>query len=119
MRALVVDDSRGIRHLLRVILGELGFDVHCVESAEEGVACVEAEAPDVVLLDGAMERRTSLVHAVRRRVQTPIVVVASEAESYAAFEALSEGADDLLLKPFSADAVREKLASLGVDARAA
>ena len=87
------------------LLGELA-DVPDERRGRSLVLVVESAAPE------------ESVRALRA-AGTPVVLLASEAESAVAFEVLAEGADDLLLKPFSGEAVREKLDALGVETRLA
>ena len=119
--ALVVDDSRSMRSILGRILREMGLDV---EEAVDGAAALErlvaGERPDLALVDWHMPNMTGveLVSEVRRRPELAgltILMVTSEGEPDQIGVALAAGADEYLIKPFTADAVADKLALLGID----
>lgn len=119
MRALVVDDSRAMRALLTKILEGLGAEV---EQADDGLAALAAlrahPAPDVALVDWNMPNMDGLelVRALRKDPVRPkaVMMVTSESQHDQMVRALLAGADEYLIKPFTADAVTEKLALLGV-----
>lgn len=119
MRALVVDDSRAMRTLLTRILEQLGADV---EQADDGLAALEAlrrhPAPDVALVDWNMPNMDglTLLRELRGDPVRPraLMMVTSETQHDQMVRALLAGADEYLIKPFTADAVCEKLALLGV-----
>jgi two-component system chemotaxis response regulator CheY len=119
MRALVVDDSRAMRALLTNILEGLGAEV---EQADDGLAALEAlrqhPAPDVALVDWNMPNMDGLelVRILRKDPVRPkaLMMVTSESQHDQMVRALLAGADEYLIKPFTADAVTEKLTLLGV-----
>jgi two-component system chemotaxis response regulator CheY len=120
MRALVVDDSRAMRSLLRRILVPLGVEV---TEACDGLAAIDiVEAgplPDLALVDWHMPVMDGLdlVKALRSRKQwrqMAIMMVTTESEHENMVRALLAGANEYLIKPFTADAVMEKLALLGL-----
>ena len=119
MNALIVDDSRTMRVVLRRILEERGFAVREAADGSEALASVDADAPDLVLLDWNMPGMTGLEvvqalaeHPARPRMR--IVMVTTETEMDRIEQALGAGADEYLMKPFTGDAVAEKLLVLGV-----
>lgn len=117
-RALVVDDSRAARMMLRRMLAELGFDV--VEAANGVEALREVEgggAPDVALVDWNMPEMNGieLVRALRSDPECDpcrILMVTSESEAGRMVEALEAGADEYAMKPFTRDVIADKLALL-------
>jgi two-component system chemotaxis response regulator CheY len=119
VNALVVDDSRTMRVVLRRILEERGFNVREAGDGSEALAAVDADAPDLVLLDWNMPGMTGLevVQALAGHPARPgmrIVMVTTETEMDRIGEALGAGADEYLMKPFTGEAVAEKLLVLGV-----
>jgi signal transduction histidine kinase len=113
-RVLVVDDNPDVREYMAGLLAAR-YDV---ETAVDGQAALEAlEAPgttlpDIVVSDVMMPRLdgVGLVRALRARqatVQLPVVLLSARAGEEATVEGLDAGADDYLIKPFSA---RELLA---------
>lgn len=125
MRALVVDDSRAMRALLTNVLGTLGAEV---DTAPDGAVALErlrrGPLPDVALFDWHMPVMDGLelVTAVRKEPawrSMAVMMVTTESAHDEMVRALLAGADEYLLKPFTADAVAEKLTLLGVGPGAA
>lgn len=120
MRALVVDDSRAMRLILGRVLRERGCDVVEAGDGQEAlVALSTGEVPDVALVDWNMPvmNGLELVQAVRRDPALQgmrLVMVTTESESSQVIRALEAGADEYLFKPFTPDAVVDKLAMLGL-----
>jgi two-component system, chemotaxis family, chemotaxis protein CheY len=120
MKALVVDDSRATRTILRKILSSLQFEV--VE-APDGAAALEALRGngefDIALVDWNMPTMDGLefVHAVRRDPVYDglrLLMVTTESESTQMKRALDAGANEYVMKPFTADVIRGKLQLLGL-----
>lgn len=120
MRALVVDDSRAMRMILARVLRERGCDVVEAGDGREALAALSSGAlPDVALIDWNMPvmNGLELVEAVRREPAYQgmrLVMVTTESESTQVVRALEAGADEYLFKPFTPDAVVDKLAMLGL-----
>jgi two-component system, chemotaxis family, chemotaxis protein CheY len=121
VRALVIDDSKAIRIILRKLLDELGFEV--VEAAD-GVQALErlgeAVSPfDLALVDWNMPEMNGLefVRAVRGRgghEHLTVVMVTTETEATQVVRALAAGANEYIMKPFSRDVLVDKLSMLGL-----
>jgi two-component system chemotaxis response regulator CheY len=116
MRALIVDDSKAMRTILRKIVAECGFDE--VVEAENGVQALvhlrKAGAPDLVLVDWNMPEMTGIEFVARVRKDdafdaSMLMMVTTETEPARITEALVAGADEYVMKPFTADALREKI----------
>lgn len=116
MRALIVDDSKAMRTILRKIVAECGFDE--VVEAENGVQALvqlrKAGAPDLVLVDWNMPEMTGIEFVTRVRKDdafdaSMLMMVTTETEPARITEALVAGADEYVMKPFTADALREKI----------
>jgi two-component system chemotaxis response regulator CheY len=120
MRVLVVDDSRAMRMILSRVLRELGADVVEAADGQEALAALAAgPLPDVALVDWNMPvmNGLELVTAVRRDAgmgAMRLVMVTTESESTQVVRALEAGADEYLFKPFTPEAVVDKLALLGL-----
>ena len=120
MRALVVDDSRAMRMILARVLRERGCDVVEAGDGREALAALSSGAlPDVALIDWNMPvmNGLELVEAVRREPAYQgmrLVMVTTESESTQVVRALEAGADEYLFKPFTPEAVVDKLAMLGL-----
>jgi two-component system chemotaxis response regulator CheY len=116
MRALIVDDSKAMRTILRKIVADCGFDE--VVEAENGVQALvhlrKAGAPDLVLVDWNMPEMTGIEFVTRVRKDdafdaSMLMMVTTETEPARITEALVAGADEYVMKPFTADALREKI----------
>lgn len=125
MRALVIDDSRAMRSILRGILASLDFDV--VEAAD-GRRAVEILAEDqgfdLALVDWNLPEMSGLeiVTEVRkdpRLAAIRLLMVTTETEIERVTQALQAGADEYIMKPFNRDMLLDKLVMLGVPVDAA
>ena len=122
MKILVADDSRVMRQIVIRTLRQAGCDDHDIVEAEDGrdaLAKVSTEQPDLVLSDWNMPVMDGLrfVSAVRANPawrSVTIMMVTSESEQGQIVRALAAGAHEYLIKPFTADAIRDKLALLGL-----
>ena len=120
MRALVVDDSRAMRLILGRVLRERGYDVAEAGDGREALdALSSGPLPDVALVDGNMPvmNGLELVQQVRANAALAgvrIVMVTTESEVSHVVQAIEAGADEYLFKPFTPEAVAEKLGMLGL-----
>lgn len=102
-RILVVDDERQITRMLRMALQSSGYLVDTAANGVEGLQKFEAQRPDLVITDLAMPGMDGLdlTRAIRQSAATPIIVVSVRDADAMKVQALDEGADDYLTKPFS------------------
>jgi two-component system chemotaxis response regulator CheY len=121
MRAIVIDDSRAIRLILRRIVGQAGFEVLEAEDGNQAMAILAGldEAPELALIDWNMPNMNGLefVAAARgdqRLRDMTLVMVTTESEQSQVARALAAGAHEYVIKPFTSDALMEKLALLGL-----
>src|SRR4051794_20004736 len=120
MNALVVDDSRAMRMIVSRIVHALGFTVTEAADGQEAIERLESgESFDLALVDWNMPRMTGLevVKRVRANPQwneLRLVMVTTESERDAIMQAISYGADEYVIKPFTPDALIEKLDLIGV-----
>jgi two-component system chemotaxis response regulator CheY len=121
VRAIVVDDSRAMRLILRRIIGQLGFDVIEAEDGQAALAMLTDldEVPELALIDWNMPNMNGLelVGAIRadaRLREMTLVMVTTESEQSQIVRALAAGAHEYVIKPFTSGAMVEKLALLGL-----
>lgn len=120
MRALVVDDSRAIRSTIERMLRELGFDVVTAQHGGEALEVLRrGEAMDILLVDWNMPEMNGydLLVALRadpRWQSVPVMMVTSEVDLGWVRRALEAGANEYLMKPFTGEALHDKLALLGL-----
>ena len=121
MNALVVDDSRAIRMILAKTLRELGFEVSEAVDGADALAKLDAGLDaELLLVDWNMPTMSGieLIEALRtppRSSTAKIVMVTTETEVPQVVRALTAGADEYVMKPFTAAAIQEKLQLLGFD----
>lgn len=102
-RILVVDDEPQIRRMLRTSLQSSGYEVLQAANGLEALTQFESHTPDLVITDLAMPEMNGLelTQAIRRIAATPIIVLSVRDTDAMKVNALDEGADDYLTKPFS------------------
>jgi two-component system KDP operon response regulator KdpE len=102
-RILVVDDEPQIRRMLRASLQSSGYEVVVATDGADGLKQFEEQRPDLIITDLAMPAMNGLelTQAVRRLDATPIIVLSVRDTDMMKVNALDEGADDYLTKPFS------------------
>ncbi|WP_338104145.1 ATP-binding protein, partial [Streptomyces barkulensis] len=105
-RVLIADDNADMREYLRRILTP-GYRVTTVADGRAALESVRADAPDMVVSDVMMPRMggLELVAALRadsRTAGVPVLLLSARAGQEASIEGLEAGADDYLVKPFSA-----------------
>src|SRR5262249_44110508 len=113
-RVLVADDNADMRQYLGRLLGEV-YEVEEVADGQAALSAARARPPDLVLADGMMPELDGfgLLRELRADPRTrtvPVVLVSARAGEESRAEGLAAGADDYLVKPFSA---RELLARVG------
>jgi two-component system chemotaxis response regulator CheY len=113
MQALVVDDSRAMRMVLSRMLTGLDFEVQDAPDGPTALDLVRAGPPfDLVMVDWHMPQMEGIEVVAGLRAlgfAGRIVMVTTETEMAQMARALDAGADEYLMKPFTAEAVTEKL----------
>jgi two-component system chemotaxis response regulator CheY len=120
MRALVIDDSRAMRMILARILKEVGFDVIEAGHGKEALERLAGiQPPELLMVDWNMPVMDGLalikaVRADRAYDVARIMMVTTESERARVAEALGAGANDYMMKPFTREAVLQKLTRMGL-----
>lgn len=120
MKALVVDDSRVVRMMLSQMLKDIGFtDVGQAQHGKEGLTYLTGN-PDtqLALVDWNMPEMTGIemVEAVRQNGalgSVKLMMVTTESEVSQVERALTLGANEFVMKPFTKDVIADKLRLLG------
>jgi len=115
IKVLVVDDFATMRRILKNILKQLGFK-NLVE-ADDGTTAwdvLEDQKIDLVLCDWNMPKMTGLellkkVRASEKYAKVPFLMVTAEAQKQNVIEAVQAGVSNYVVKPFTAEAISEKL----------
>lgn len=116
LRILVVDDFPMMREILRDALDDIGF--RAVAEAGDGAAALQvlrAQRFDLVIADQNMPHMSGveLLRAIRsdaRLAHTPVIMVTAEPRPGPFVEAAEAGANAYLVKPFTAQELRERIA---------
>jgi CheY-like chemotaxis protein len=117
MRAMVVDDSPVMRIILRKMLMGFGAEVRETEDGKKALARLEqGDEPEVILLDWSMPEMDgiTLLRIIRSHPHWKgirVVMVTGEDQASFIKQAMDSGADAFLVKPFTADVLKEKLMS--------
>ena len=116
---LVVDDSKVIRKVARHILETLNFSVDEAEDGREALSRIEAQMPDVVLLDWNMPVMSGMefLRTLRRlkfETQPKVVFCTTENDAAHIRAAIDAGADEYVMKPFDRETLEGKLQLVGV-----
>ncbi|MFL9458713.1 response regulator [Tolypothrix bouteillei VB521301_2] len=105
-RILLADDNADMRHYMRRLLNQQ-YEVEVVSDGVAALAAIRQQMPDLVLTDVMMPRLDGfgLLQALRANPDTqqiPIILLSARAGEESRIEGLAAGADDYLIKPFSA-----------------
>lgn len=120
MRALVIDDSRTMRRIVRATLAAFGYEVHEAEHGQAALDLLEGGLEvDLACVDWNMPVLDGLQFVTRVRANplwraVTLVMVTTESEHSQIVRALAAGAHEYVIKPFTAEALREKLELLGL-----
>jgi two-component system KDP operon response regulator KdpE len=119
-RILLVDDEASIQRAMTPLLRSRGYDVEVAGTGRDALAAIEAEPPDLIVLDLGLPDIDGIevCRRVRERWDTPILVLSARGAEKDKVIALDQGADDYVTKPFGPDellarvraALRRKLA---------
>jgi len=103
-RVLIVEDEVEIRRFVRISLGAEGFDVIEADGVQRGLIEAGTRRPDLVVLDLGLPDGdgVELIRDLRAWSDVPIVVLSARSTEGDKIGALDAGADDYLVKPFSA-----------------
>ena len=121
---LIVDDCTFTTKVLSQCMMDLGYEVHTALSAEEAVSFLEMhEPPSLFFVDWIMPGMSGVEFVAWLRAQkptesTPVLMVTAQRDLSQIAEALKSGANEYIMKPFSKEAIEEKLKILGIDSGA-
>ena len=103
-RVLVVEDETSISEPLAEHLAREGFDPEVAGTLEDAATSYESREPDFLLLDVMLPDGDGrdLCRAIRRRSDVPIIMLTARGEEVDRIVGLELGADDYVVKPFSA-----------------
>lgn len=102
---LVVEPDSKIQKMMRIILDRTDFVVQDCFSAKQAIFFSVSLRPDLILLEADLPdmKGIDFISSVREWSDVPIIVLSSSTEDQDVVEALNRGANDYVLKPFSAN----------------
>jgi two-component system KDP operon response regulator KdpE len=100
---LLIDDEQPIRRFLRTALIGDGYRLIEAETGEQGLRLAAQQPPDLVILDLGLPDLDGqeVLKRLREWLQAPIVILSVRDQDQQKIDALDNGADDYLTKPFS------------------
>ena len=100
---LAVDDEKPILKLLHANLSVEGYRVATASNGRTALALLEEREPDLVILDIMMPDLDGfqVLDLIRQDSNVPVIMLTARAEVICLREALAQGADDYIHKPFS------------------
>jgi two-component system chemotaxis response regulator CheY len=118
IRAFIVDDYTTMLRILRNLLRQL--DIHNVEEANDGEAAfhmIQKSQPDLIISDWNMTPMTGLellrkVRADAKLRHIPFIMVTAESKTENVVTAKQSGVSNYIVKPFNAETLRAKIASV-------
>jgi DNA-binding response OmpR family regulator len=118
-RILLVDDDQEIVESMRVALQAKGYEILLARDGNQGLAMAEREAPDLVILDMMMPKRSGflVIEKLRRSnndalvKQKIIMITANEGSRHKAYAEML-GVDDYIRKPFAMDRLMDSVERL-------
>lgn len=118
MKILIVDDSSTMRRIIGNVVMQLGVSRDDFDEAEDGVQAwklLQDKAYDIVLTDWNMPNMNGLELVQKIRGEgsnhrgVPIIMITTEGGKGEVITALKAGVNNYIVKPFSADILKEKL----------
>jgi len=102
-RVLVIEDDADAANVLEAYLKREGYSVAVAGNGLTGMNTVLTWKPDLILLDVMLPgmNGTEILAAVRRKGNTPVIMITAMGEPYDKIGALRYGADDYVVKPYN------------------
>lgn len=116
-KIFVIEDDENIRELVKIALEGYGYQVFPYETAEEALACIDEEKPDLAIFDLMLPGMDGLnaikiVREQRDMKEMPIIVLTAKDKEYDKVVGLDGGADDYITKPFGILELAARIRSL-------
>jgi DNA-binding response OmpR family regulator len=116
MKALVVDDIKSIRWLVKEFLGALGLETVEASDGLQAVSMALQETPDLVILDMNMPwlNGSQVLKRIRENPSTrdtPVILLTADASEHLVKLVIQQGATDYIVKPFNRDVFLRKVAA--------
>lgn len=111
VKILVVEDDDAITHLLDVSLTLDYYEVLTATNGKDANFQIRSKAPDIILLDLGLPDMDGLdlIKMIRQTFDIPIIVISARLDEQTIVEALDNGANDYMTKPFNVDELRARI----------
>jgi two-component system chemotaxis response regulator CheY len=117
MKLLIVDDSSTMRRIIGNVVQQLGVGKDDFDEAEDGVKAweqLEKNQYDIILTDWNMPNMNGLqlvkkIRSEGNHQEVPIIMITTEGGKSEVITALKAGVNNYIVKPFSAEILKEKL----------
>ena len=102
-RILIVDDEPPVQEVLSLYLQREGFDVDTAGDGEAALRAVQANPPDLVVLDLMLPKVSGMevFRFLREQTAIPVIMLTAKSDEVDRVVGLELGADDYVVKPFS------------------
>ncbi|MFD2369144.1 response regulator transcription factor [Brevibacillus sp. GCM10020057] len=102
-KVLVADDDPNVREIIRLYFSKQQIDLVVASDGQQAIDMMEKETPDLVILDVMMPQMDGFAacREIRKRWDTPIIMLTAKDEEFDRVLGLELGADDYVTKPFS------------------
>jgi two-component system OmpR family response regulator len=112
--AVIIEDDADVRHLLKTVLTQSGFQTIMTTNGADGIDAVRTHRPILTTLDVSMPGMDGFAAAKRIREfsNTYIVMLTALADEIDVVQGLDSGADDYLLKPFRPRELRARIETM-------
>ena len=116
---LIVDDSKIVRKVMRKIIEPMGFNILEAEDGQQALDAFKEGGIELVMLDWNMPVMNGMEFLLKLRANTtiaqPLVVFCTTENEFSKIqEALMNGANEYVMKPFDEEIIRGKLEQLGM-----
>jgi len=115
---LIIDDEPQIRRLLEITLQSNGYSAKSAVSAKEGLVMAGNHPPDLIILDLGLpdENGHVVLQKLRKWFTNPVIILSVQKDEEDIIQALDNGANDYLSKPFRAGELLARIRSALRDA---
>lgn len=116
-KALIVDDEKTNRFILRIMLKKQGMETIEAVDGEQAVALFKSESPDIVFMDVMMPvmdgyEATRQIKALSGNQFVPIIFLTAMTDEAALRQCIEAGGDDFLIKPYDQFMLQTKIHSM-------
>lgn len=113
-KILLVEDEEGIINIEKAYLEKAGFQVEKAMDGNEALEQYTVFAPDLVVLDLMLPKKSGeeVLQSIKEQKDTPVIIVSAKSEEDDRVENLRNGADDYMVKPFSARELVERVRAI-------